>query len=41
MAISSYGQNMEEALQRSYQAMEKIDFPDGFYRRDIGFDLKS
>jgi phosphoribosylamine---glycine ligase len=41
LAVSSYGRNMEEALQHSYAALKKIDFPEGFYRNDIGFDLKS
>lgn len=41
LAVSSYGLTMEEALQHSYTALEKIDFAEGFYRNDIGFDLKS
>ncbi len=40
MAISSYGNNMTEALSRSNKNAEIIDFEGKNYRRDIGFDLK-
>lgn len=39
VAISSYGNNQEEALQKSYALAERIHFNKKNYRRDIGFDL--
>ena len=40
LAISSYGSDMQEALERSYELAEKISFEKKYYRKDIGFDLK-
>ncbi|UCG27461.1 MAG: phosphoribosylamine--glycine ligase [Bacteroidales bacterium] len=40
MAVSSYGESMDKALQRSYESAGIIKFDKMFYRRDIGFDLK-
>tara|TARA_B100000902_G_C27316663_1_gene921756 strand:- start:2755 stop:4026 length:1272 start_codon:yes stop_codon:yes gene_type:complete len=39
MAITSFGQNMELALAKSYKSAEKINFKGKIYRKDIGFDL--
>lgn len=39
LAVSSFGHDMEEALGKSYSTLEHIVFKEGFYRRDIGFDL--
>jgi len=39
MAMTSYGTSIEEALQKSYQNIEKINFEKMNYRKDIGFDL--
>ena len=40
MAVSSYGESMEKALQRSYESAGIIEFDKMYYRRDIGFDLR-
>ncbi len=39
LAITSFGNSMEEALQKSYQSIEKVRFEKMNYRKDIGFDL--
>ena len=39
IAVSSYGKNKEEALQKSFEEANKIEFKDKYFRRDIGQDL--
>ncbi|WP_449016398.1 phosphoribosylamine--glycine ligase [Prevotella sp.] len=39
IAVSSYGKNKEEALQKSFEEANKIEFNDKYFRRDIGQDL--
>lgn len=39
MAITSFGDSIQEALDKSYYSIEKISFDDMNYRKDIGFDL--
>ena len=39
MAITSYGDNFEEALAKSYKNIEKINFDKINFRKDIGKDL--
>ena len=39
MAITSFGYSIEEALAKSYKSIDKIDFENMNYRKDIGFDL--
>ncbi len=41
MAVSSYGKDMKEALERSYAGARKIAFEGMNYRKDIGFDLEN
>ena len=40
LAITSYGNNLEEALNTSFSNAEKIQYEGKYYRRDIGKDLK-
>ncbi len=39
IAVSSYGANKEEALQKSFQEARKLQFTDKYFRSDIGQDL--
>ncbi|MCU0445463.1 MAG: phosphoribosylamine--glycine ligase [Microscillaceae bacterium] len=40
IALTALGNNLTEALQKSQQAAEAIQFDKKYYRRDIGFDLQ-
>jgi len=40
IAVSSYGENMQEALAMSYKNAGIIHFTNKYFRKDIGFDLK-
>ncbi|MDL2255808.1 phosphoribosylamine--glycine ligase [Parabacteroides sp. OttesenSCG-928-K15] len=39
IAVSSYGKDMKEALMRSFEGAQTIDFDKKYFRGDIGFDL--
>lgn len=39
LAVTSYGNSYEEALKKSYQNIDKLNFDKIYYRKDIGFDL--
>ena len=39
IAVSSYGKDKAEALQKSFEEAQKIAFTDKYFRRDIGADL--
>lgn len=39
IAVSSYGKDKAEALQKSFIEAQKIQFTDKYFRRDIGADL--
>ena len=36
LAVNAVGDSLKSALERAYAAVDSIDFPDGFCRRDIG-----
>lgn len=40
IAVSSYGQNMNDALACSYKNAAKLSFDGMYYRKDLGFDLQ-
>lgn len=40
IAVSSYGKDKEEALQKSFTEAQKIQFKDKYFRSDIGRDLE-
>ncbi|MDY3851865.1 MAG: phosphoribosylamine--glycine ligase [Prevotella sp.] len=39
LAISSYGKDKEEALKKSFETANRIEYTDKYFRKDIGFDL--
>ncbi|WP_306351287.1 phosphoribosylamine--glycine ligase [Flavobacterium sp. '19STA2R22 D10 B1'] len=39
LAITSFGENFEEAIKKSYQNIDKLNFDKMYFRKDIGFDL--
>ena len=39
IAVSSYGWNKQEALEKSFREAQKIQFEGKYFRSDIGADL--
>ncbi|WNM20442.1 phosphoribosylamine--glycine ligase [Flavobacterium capsici] len=39
IAVTSYGNDFKEAIKKSYQSIDKLNFDKMYYRKDIGFDL--
>jgi phosphoribosylamine---glycine ligase len=39
LAITSFGENFQEAIKKSYQNIDKLHFDKMNFRKDIGFDL--
>jgi phosphoribosylamine--glycine ligase len=39
LAVTSLGDNYEEAIKKSYQNIDKLHFDTMYFRKDIGFDL--
>ncbi len=39
IAVSSYGKDKDEALKKSFEEAQKIQFTDKYFRRDIGFEF--
>jgi phosphoribosylamine--glycine ligase len=40
LAVTSYGRNLDAALDRSFKSASQIDFEGVYYRKDIGFDVQ-
>jgi phosphoribosylamine--glycine ligase len=40
LTVTSYGDNFEESIKKSYQNIAKLNFDKMYFRRDIGNDLK-
>lgn len=36
LGVTERGADLKEAIEKAYRSVEKISFPDGFYRKDIG-----
>jgi phosphoribosylamine--glycine ligase len=39
LAVTSFGRDFREGLNRSYQSIKNIKFDNMYYRKDLGFDL--
>ena len=37
LGVTALGETIEEAQRRAYMGVDKIEWPDGFCRRDIGW----
>lgn len=40
LAVSSYGEDFNDALGKSYRTIDKLSFEKQYFRSDLGFDLK-
>ena len=41
LAVTSYGKNIEVAIEKAYDAVSKISFEGAYYRKDLGQDVLS
>lgn len=39
LAVTSFGKDLQSALKRSYGSLEKIEFENSYFRKDIGHDV--
>lgn len=39
LAVTSYGKDLSTALKKSYDSINKIEFEQAYYRKDIGYDV--
>jgi phosphoribosylamine--glycine ligase len=39
IAITSYGQNLKDALDKSYESAAHVQYEGKYYRKDIGFEF--
>ena len=37
LGVTAKGKDIEEARERAYDAVDAVDWPEGFFRRDIGW----
>jgi phosphoribosylamine--glycine ligase len=40
LCVTSYGNTLNEAITKSYENIDKINFEGAYYRKDIGFDVE-
>ncbi len=40
LTVTSYGRTLEDALNKSYDSIEKISFENAYFRKDIGYEVK-
>jgi phosphoribosylamine--glycine ligase len=39
LAVTSFGDDFQQAIKKSYQSIDKLHFDKMYFRKDIGFDL--
>jgi phosphoribosylamine--glycine ligase len=39
LTVTSYGEDFQQAIKKSYQNIDKLNFDKMYFRKDIGFDL--
>ena len=39
IAVTAFGEDYKQALKKSYQNVEKLQFDKMYFRKDLGFDL--
>jgi phosphoribosylamine--glycine ligase len=39
LTVTSYGDDFQQAIKKSYQNIDKLSFDKMYFRKDIGFDL--
>ena len=37
LGVTATGEDLKQAVDRAYAGVDKIDWPQGFYRKDIGW----
>jgi len=40
LAVTSFGDDYKESLEKSYNSIENISFKNLYYRKDLGLDLQ-
>jgi phosphoribosylamine---glycine ligase len=39
LCVTSYGRNLEAAIEKTYDSVAKISFEGAYFRKDLGFDV--